>query len=515
MRNTVRLAIVVLLSFCFAAAASAQSSSTLVLDASSLTPVNLDPITGLAIDPIGKDRSNRPCARIKLHINRMTPEEISGIQVRTIGGSVIVMKHTLAYDGNGIIIELTAKPDTRFYLHHDKWGDSNPVEVNLEGNKEYRMEAWNDIVLPVTVVCMTPGAEVYLDDTYVGRIGQDNMLTVQGVSSGSHDLRLISGEDESFQRINVSSEAVTFNVALRNRELLHGMLTFNLTPSEAILEIDGETLTSEDGVIERRTKYGTYTYRVSLEGYHDVEGEVSIDTTDVSRTIVLKPMLTDLTLNAEEDVKLWLNGKKMGTGDWRGTLSPGTYELKAKKGGYYPSLSTFTLTPEMSDYTVDAPVPDVPYENNLFVLASASVYPSLSYGLMAGFVKTVGGYVRFRSNFDFTSGEYTASSDCTIDGGGYLWPSGARTESVLNVSGGLLFRLAKSVYPYVGLGYGSRKVLWQDTDGKWVGISDYSFGGVSVEAGAVFRLGPVALSAGVSSTAFKYTAAEVGIGVAF
>ena len=53
-----------------------QNSSSLVLDASSLTPVNTDAITGLTLDPIAKDRSNRSCARIKLHVNRMTPQEI-------------------------------------------------------------------------------------------------------------------------------------------------------------------------------------------------------------------------------------------------------------------------------------------------------------------------------------------------------------------------------------------------------------------------------------------------------
>ena len=165
MRNTIRF-IVAMLALCFSVAMHAQTvaqSSTLVLDEKSLEAVNADAVTGLALDPIGKDRSNRPCARIKLHINRMTPEEIGQIEVRTIGGNVLVMKQQLAYEGNGIIIELTARKGTRFYLHHDKFGDSNAVTVDLEANKEYRMEGWNDITLPVTVVCMAQGAEVFLD----------------------------------------------------------------------------------------------------------------------------------------------------------------------------------------------------------------------------------------------------------------------------------------------------------------------------------------------------------------
>ena len=85
----------------------------------------------------------------------------------------------------------------------------------------------------------------------------------------------------------------------------------------------------------------------------------------------------------------------------------------------------------------------------------------------------------------------------------------------MNVTGGLLIRAAKFMYPYFGAGYGSRNVLWKDTDGAWVGISDYSFAGLSAEAGVIFKFGPVSLSAGVSNTAFKYTAAEVGLGVMF
>lgn len=517
MRNTIRF-IVAMISLCFCMAVNAQTvsqSSTLVLDETSLEAVNADAVTGLALDPIGKDRSNRPCARIKLRINRMTPDEIRDIEVRTIGGNVLVMKQQVAYEGNGLIIELTARKGTRFYIHHDKFGDSNPVTVDLEANKEYRMEGWNDITLPVTVVCMAQGAEVFLDGVYQGIIGHDHMLTLQGVSAGLHDLRLVLGNDESFKQITVSTELVTFNVELKNSELLHGIVTFNLTPHNAVLEIDGETLTSPDGVINRRTKFGTHPYTVSAEGYHSMEGTVTIDTTNVTRNIVLKQMVTKVTLNAADDVKLWVAGEKVGTGTWKGALAPGTYEVKTKRGSHYPAYSTLTLTSDMDELTVDAPDPSVPYEKNLLVMPVASVYPSMSYGLMLGYVQTVGGYVKFRSNLDFTAGEYTATSDCNITGGGYLWPSGEKTETIMNVTGGLLIRAAKSLYPYFGAGFGSRNILWKDTDDKWVGITDYSFTGLSAEAGLILKLGPVSLSAGVSNTAFKYTAAEVGLGVMF
>lgn len=493
--------------------AQSSASPTLVLDAASLTLEQTDDITGLNLDPIGKDRSNRPCARIKLHINRMTREEINEIDVVAIGGNVMVSKREVSSDGAGLIVELTAKPETRFYLHHDKLGDSNPVNVNLQGNKVYRMEAWNEVKHPVTIICRTLGADVYLDEEYIGPIGHDGMVTIPNVSSGSHDLRVVAGADEAFMQIFVSNEQAAFNVELRDAEQLYGTLTFKLVPFEAYVEIDGETLTSEDGVINRRTRFGTYDYRVFAKGYHEKTGIVTVDTTSVSRHITLNRMVASLTVKATDDMQVWVNGDKVGKGTLTGEIDPATYEIKTKAPGCYPSVKTVTITPDMTELTVDMTESSAPYESNILAMASASVYPGVSYGAMAGYVKTVGGYVKFRSNFNFTKGAYNATSNLDIESGGYFWPSGAKTESIMNVSGGVLLRAAKSLYPYFGTGYGSRKMMWQDAGGKWANISDYTYAGISAEAGLIFKFGPVALSAGVSTTAFKYTAAEVGIGV--
>ena len=79
-----------------------------------------DALSGVAIDKIGKDTSQRPCARLKIHINRMTRAEIEQLSLRPVGGNVVVMKQHVAIEGNGLIVELTAKEPTRFHLHHDK-----------------------------------------------------------------------------------------------------------------------------------------------------------------------------------------------------------------------------------------------------------------------------------------------------------------------------------------------------------------------------------------------------------
>ncbi|MBQ2703812.1 MAG: hypothetical protein IJF63_08160, partial [Alistipes sp.] len=86
-----------------------EAKHLLEIDATSFRPVQTDALSGVAIDKIELDRSKRPCARIKLHVNRMTPEQINQIQVMPIGGNVIVMKRNLAVEGTGLIIEMTAK----------------------------------------------------------------------------------------------------------------------------------------------------------------------------------------------------------------------------------------------------------------------------------------------------------------------------------------------------------------------------------------------------------------------
>ena len=75
---------------------NAQPEKLLEISAESFHPVQTDAISGVPIDKIGKDPSKRPCARIKMHINRMTRDEIEGVSVRPIGGSVVVTKRTLS-----------------------------------------------------------------------------------------------------------------------------------------------------------------------------------------------------------------------------------------------------------------------------------------------------------------------------------------------------------------------------------------------------------------------------------
>ena len=74
-------------------------------------------------------------------------------------------------------------------------------------------------------------------------------------------------------------------------------------------------------------------------------------------------------------------------------------------------------------------------------------------------------------------------------------------------------RFCSWLYGYAGAGYGYADVWWEDYFGEWMRVTDLSAKGIAAEGGLIFKVGPVSLSAGVSTTAFKYSELEVGIGI--
>lgn len=162
-------------------------------------------------------------------------------------------------------------------------------------------------------------------------------------------------------------------------------------------------------------------------------------------------------------------------------------------------------------------------DDEILAMASAGIHPGVqpyhkSGGLMLGYVKKFGGYVKFRSDFNKNKPSYMCDSNGSISGDGFFWANGSAdnmTRTRMQITGGALIRFASWCYPYIGAGYGTRSVLWKDNMGKWAEVSDYSYKGITAEAGLILKMGPVAISAGYSTTAFKYAEIELGVGVMF
>lgn len=336
-----------------------NNQQSLEIDPSSFRPVQTDVLTGVNIDPIGKDRSQRPCARIKLHINRMTREEIEQVVVQPIGGNVALTKRAVAYEGNGLIFELTAKKPTRFYLHHDKYGDSNEVSLNLEGNKEYLLSAQLNLLLPIVVSTNIKGAEVYVDDEFKGTTGEDFTLTVKDVVPGAHKIAVAYGAARNEQTVEVNSNNISFRIAVNSSVARPQFVIFEVEPKSAMVMIGEKAYAVQNGVAQILLQNGTYNYRVVAQGYHEVSDTLTVAGAKIVRKVELKADVVDVVISSVEGSEIWINDERKGPSPWRGKLLAGTYIFEARKAGCQPTVLPQEIASGSAEqsYTIDAPTP--------------------------------------------------------------------------------------------------------------------------------------------------------------
>lgn len=95
-----------------------------------------------------------------------------------------------------------------------------------------------------------------------------------------------------------------------------------------------------------------------------------------------------------------------------------------------------------------------------------------------------------------------------------IWSNGKSVQKEMAAHAGLLAGKGRLVF-YLGAGYGSRTVFWQDSDNAWAQIPSASFSGISVEGGGIITLGTLCLGLGVETLGFKTIGVTAGIGINF
>ena len=359
---------------------SAQSTKLLEIDASSFEPVQTDVLSGVAIDKIGTDPSRRPCARIKMHVNRMSKDEINGLSVRTVGGSVVVTKCQVASEGNGLIIELTAKAPTRFYLHHEKYGDSNEVSLNLEGNKEYRLEASLNTTYSVVVLSNVSEAEVYIDGEYKGMTDNGHTLTVKDVFPGKHSIKVARGSFTNVAQVEVNGDNVFFRLDLETGRKKRHVVTFKIAPVGALLKIDGEVYGNVGNQeISASLSEGEHSYIVSADMYHEEEGTIIVGGSSIVKEVNLKPAYGWMQVSDKGDLKgasVYIDGKFIGKAPIKtDKLSSGEHVVRVEQKLYKPleqkitisDLQTLDFTPVMDSDFATVELRSVSNDGDIYV----------------------------------------------------------------------------------------------------------------------------------------------------
>ena len=79
-------------------------------------------------------------------------------------------------------------------------------------------------------------------------------------------------------------------------------------------------------------KSGTYKVRVAKSMYKSYESQVMVaDNETTTQQVTLIPNFASVTLVADADGEIWVDGEKKGTGTWSGPLETGDYTVEVRK----------------------------------------------------------------------------------------------------------------------------------------------------------------------------------------
>ena len=343
-----RLLLLLLVCMVSGAVFAQNDKKLLEIDANSFRPVQTDMLKGVTIDKIGVDRSKRACARIKMHINRMTREQIELIEVRLPGGTSELTKRIVASEGNGLIFELTARPGTRISLHHNEFGDSNEVTLELEGDKEYFLDASLNQLYSITVNANRKDADIYIDDAYRGKTNNEFYLLVHDVLPGDHTLRVECAGRISTMPITVHKESLFFRCNIDTQESLPQYVVFEVVPKNATVVIDGQNHEPEMGFVSVVLQNGSYQYQVTAKDYYPKSGSFVVSGAKIERKVHLRQAFGWLNVPNTEllnGAKIFVDGDEIGTVPMAKNLalSSGEHTLRLTKSMYKPFEQKFVV----------------------------------------------------------------------------------------------------------------------------------------------------------------------------
>ena len=138
-------------------------------------------------------------------------------------------------------------------------------------------------------------------------------------------------------------------------------VVFQLSPSNAVVELNGELLPTNDGVATKMIKFGTYEYKVQALNYLPQKGKITIDDPNNKKivNINLQPNFSIVTLSVGNNAEIWVNGEMKGKASWTGNLGAGAYEFEAKKENHRSTtmMKDIVVTAEPQFYNLEDPTP--------------------------------------------------------------------------------------------------------------------------------------------------------------
>ena len=117
---------------------------------------------------------------------------------------------------------------------------------------------------------------------------------------------------------------------------------------------------------------GTYSILIQKDKYKDYTANFTIEE---GKTITLNPTLeanfVQLTLTTTAQSDMYIDGRKLGTGRWIGTLELGEYSVETRQASHQSAYTTLRITPQSAGQTFELNNP-VPIYGSMVLTSSPS-----------------------------------------------------------------------------------------------------------------------------------------------
>lgn len=136
-------------------------------------------------------------------------------------------------------------------------------------------------------------------------------------------------------------------------------VVFQLTPPEAVVELDGQIVATSDGTAQKLMPFGSYQYTVKAPDYQMEVGRVTVNDPKNKHmvTVTLKPNFAQITVKAPNGAEIWVDEERKGTGSWTGNLGAGAHIFEARLSGHRPTQRDYNLVVENGPQTIDLAAP--------------------------------------------------------------------------------------------------------------------------------------------------------------
>lgn len=299
-----------------------------------------------------------------------------------------------------------------------------------------------------------------------------------------------------------------------------GSLTIKTKPENgAIIVLNGKVLNQKTPFTNDMIAVGKYEITVSKDRFKPTTQTVTIQNGDTKVVEIDMPSdVADITLSADNQTDIYIDGVRKSRGTWKGELYSGPHDITYKKRDYNDATKTI-IVEAGKDKTYTLPMTplynDVSITGYKFLTFNASInqYSNLSYGLTFGYMKESGWFVSAMSSFNFVgyNPKYECGDDMLVNGY-YPGYNGKTCFSSVSVIGGFMMRIAGPLSFKVGAGYGMRAKCYETTNGYWVKNTDISTQGLDLSVGLQYYFRGWVISLDGVTTNFKIYEAKIGLG---